>query len=133
VTVRAIDPWVRMEVRLIPVQHLFESHLNVTDLQRSMSFFGQTLGLELAEVFWERRVAFYWIGGRGNSMLGLWEVGTGSQRLSLHIAFSGRSPGSAARRCASSSSQCCSTRLLRAADRRTGRAWMDARCISVFS
>jgi len=72
---------------MIPVHDLFESHLNVTDLQRSMSFFGQTLGLELAEVFWDRRVAFYWIGGRGNSMLGLWEVGTGPQRLSLHIAF----------------------------------------------
>jgi lactoylglutathione lyase len=43
--------------------------------------------LELAEVFWERKVAFYWIGGRGNSMLGLWEVGTGPQRLSLHLAF----------------------------------------------
>jgi len=40
---------------MIPVHDLFESHLNVTDLQRSMSFFGQTLGLELAEVFWERR------------------------------------------------------------------------------
>lgn len=72
---------------MIPVHDLFESHLNVADLQRSMSFFGQTLGLELAEVFWDRRVAFYWIGGRGNSMLGLWEVGTGPQRLSLHIAF----------------------------------------------
>src|SRR3954471_3841095 len=72
---------------MIPIRDLFESHLNVTDLQRSMSFFGQTLGLELAEVFWERRVAFYWIGGRGNSMLGLWEVGTGPQKLSFHIAF----------------------------------------------
>ena len=48
---------------MIPIRDLFESHLTVTDLQRSMSFFGQTLGLELAEVFWERRVAFYWIGG----------------------------------------------------------------------
>src|SRR6266852_1207355 len=76
-----------MEVSVIPVRALFESHLTVTDLQRSMSFFGQTLGLELAEVFWERRVALYWIGGRGTSMLGLWEVGTGPQRLSLHIAF----------------------------------------------
>jgi hypothetical protein len=65
-----------MEVSMIPVYDLFESHLNVTDLHRSMSFFGQTLGFELADVFWERRVAFYWIGGRGNSMLGLWEVGT---------------------------------------------------------
>src|SRR5882762_3330811 len=72
---------------MIPVHDLFESHLNVTDLHRSMSFFGQTLGLELAQVFWERRVAFYWIGGRGNSMLGLWEVGTSPQRLGLHMAF----------------------------------------------
>ena len=60
---------------MIPVRDLFESHLNVANLQRSMSFFGQTLGLELAEVFWKRRVAFYWIGGQGNSMLGLWEDG----------------------------------------------------------
>jgi lactoylglutathione lyase len=52
-----------------------------------MNFFEQTLGLELAEVFWKRRVAFFWIGGRGNSMLGLWEVGSGPQRLSLHVAF----------------------------------------------
>jgi len=72
---------------MIPIRDLFESHLTVTDLQRSMSFFGQTLGLELAQVFWERRVAFVGICGRGNSMLGLWEVGTGPQRLSLHIAF----------------------------------------------
>jgi lactoylglutathione lyase len=72
---------------MIPVRDLFESHLNVADLQRSMSFFGQTLGLELAEVSWKRRVAFYWIGGQGNSMLGLWEVGTSPQRLSLHVAF----------------------------------------------
>ena len=34
---------------MIPVHDLFESHLNVADLQRSMSFFGQTLGLELAQ------------------------------------------------------------------------------------
>jgi lactoylglutathione lyase len=61
---------------MIPVRDLFESHLNVADLQRSMSFFGQTLGLELAEVSWKRRVAFYWIRGQGNSMLGLWEVRT---------------------------------------------------------
>jgi lactoylglutathione lyase len=72
---------------MIPIRNLFESHLTVTDLQRSMSFFGQTLELELAKVFWERRVAFYWIGGRGNSMLGIWEAGTGPQRVSLHIAF----------------------------------------------
>ena len=72
---------------MVPVRALFESSLNVADLQRSMSFFGQTLGLELAEVSWKRWVAFYWIGGQGNSMLGLWEVGTSPQRLTFHVAF----------------------------------------------
>jgi lactoylglutathione lyase len=72
---------------VIPLRDLFETHLAVADLRRSMTFYGQTLGLELAVVFWERSVAFYWIGGRGNSMLGLWEVGTGPQRMSLHLAF----------------------------------------------
>ena len=72
---------------MIPVRDLFENHLTVVNLQRSMAFFGETLGLELAQVLWDRRVAFYWIGGRGNSMLGLWEVGTSPQKLSLHVAF----------------------------------------------
>jgi catechol 2,3-dioxygenase-like lactoylglutathione lyase family enzyme len=72
---------------MIPIRNLFEGHLTVSDLERSMSFFGDTLGLELAQVFPERRVAFYWIGRPGQSMLGLWEVGTAPQRLSLHIAF----------------------------------------------
>jgi lactoylglutathione lyase len=36
------------------------------------------LGLELARVFPERKVAFYWIGGAGKAMLGFWEVGTGN-------------------------------------------------------
>jgi lactoylglutathione lyase len=72
---------------MIDIQNLFETHLTVADLERSMSFFGETLGLELAEVFWNRKVAFYWVGGHGKSMIGLWEVGTVPQRLSLHLAF----------------------------------------------
>lgn len=72
---------------MIPIRGLFEAHLTVKDLQRSMSFFGDALGLELAQALPERKVAFYWIGRRGNSMLGLWEAGTGPQRLSLHVAF----------------------------------------------
>jgi lactoylglutathione lyase len=72
---------------MIPIRDLFESHLTVSDLARSMSFFGDTLGLKLAQVFPDRRVAFYWIGGPGQAMLGLWEVGTTPQRFSLHIAF----------------------------------------------
>ena len=58
-----------MEAGMIPISDLFEAHLTVVDLGRSMTFYGQVLGLELAEVFPERKVAFYWIGGRGSSML----------------------------------------------------------------
>jgi lactoylglutathione lyase len=72
---------------MIPIRDLFETHLTVRDLQRSMAFYGDNLGLKLARVFPERKVAFYWLGGAGESMLGLWEVGTAPQILSLHIAF----------------------------------------------
>ena len=33
---------------MIPIHDLFEAHLTVANLQRSMSFFGDALGLELA-------------------------------------------------------------------------------------
>jgi len=72
---------------MVPLRDLFEGHLTVSDLSRSLAFFGDVLGLELAHLVPERRVAFYWIGGRGEAMLGLWEVGTGPQRMSLHLAF----------------------------------------------
>jgi len=72
---------------MIPVQTLFEAHFTVIDLQRAMNFYGEKLGLELASVFQAPKVAFYWLGGRGQSMLGLWEVGGGPQRMSLHVAF----------------------------------------------
>ncbi|MGA8213464.1 MAG: VOC family protein [Candidatus Sulfotelmatobacter sp.] len=73
---------------MVPVQSLFEAHLTVADLTRSMKFYGETLGIELAAVLEQPKVAFYWMGGRGKSMLGLWEVGNSPQRMSLHIAFS---------------------------------------------
>lgn len=73
---------------MFPIHSLFEAHLTVSDLERSMAFFGDKLGLELAQVFPERNVAFYWVGERGRSMLGLWQVGTAPQRMRLHVAFS---------------------------------------------
>jgi lactoylglutathione lyase len=72
---------------MIPVRDLFEGHLTVSDLNRSMAFFGDVLGLELAHIVPERRAAFYWIGGRGEAMLGLWEAGTVPVRVNLHLAF----------------------------------------------
>jgi lactoylglutathione lyase len=55
------------------VTGLFETHLNVAHLERSMEFYGSVLGLEPGTVDRARRLAIYWIGGRGKAMLGLWE------------------------------------------------------------
>ena len=75
---------------MISTQGLFEAHFTVANLERSMKFYGKKLGLELATELREPRVAFYWLGGRGKSMLGLWEAGPGPQRMSLHVAFTAR-------------------------------------------
>jgi lactoylglutathione lyase len=72
---------------MIPIRDLFETHLTVTDLQRSMSFYGDTLGLKLARAFPERQAAFYWVNRPGEALLGLWAVGSAPQRMSLHVAF----------------------------------------------
>lgn len=72
---------------LVPVQGLFEAHLTVSDLDRAILFYSQTLGLPLAATFPSRQVAFFWLGAPGQSMLGIWETGTAPQRMSLHTAF----------------------------------------------
>jgi catechol 2,3-dioxygenase-like lactoylglutathione lyase family enzyme len=70
---------------MVEIGGLFESHLTVSDLARSLKFYGEVLNLPLARHFPDRRVAFFWLGAPGNAMLGLWESGTGPQRLSLHM------------------------------------------------
>ncbi len=55
------------------IDGLFETHINVVDLERSMRFYEDVLGLELGHLDQRRRVALYWVGGRGEAMLGLWE------------------------------------------------------------
>lgn len=55
------------------IKGIFETHLNVTDLERSHHFYEQIMGLEHAYGQPERGNSFYWIGGRGNAMLGLWQ------------------------------------------------------------
>ena len=72
---------------MIPVQDLFEVHLTVTDLDRSITFYRDAVGLRLAHVVSARQAAFFWIGPPGNAMLGLWGVGSGPQRMALHTAF----------------------------------------------
>ena len=68
-------------------ERLFEAHLIVADLDLSIAFYRDRLGLELAHVVPARRAAFFWIGSRGHSMLGLWQGGAGPQKTTSHIAF----------------------------------------------
>jgi len=72
---------------MIAIRDLFESHLTVSDLDRSIQFYRDVLGLPLAHIVPERRVAFFWIGAPGKAMLGLWETGSGPQKMTQHVAF----------------------------------------------
>lgn len=53
----------------IPVMGLFEAHLTAADLDRSVAFYRDVLGLPLALEVPERGAAFLWIGGSGEGML----------------------------------------------------------------
>ena len=52
---------------------LFETHLFVEGLERSIDFYKNTLQLEQCYYEEERRAAFFWIGKPKEAMLGLWE------------------------------------------------------------
>ena len=66
---------------------LFEAHLTVSDMPRSVAFYRDVVGLQLALQVPERGAAFFWIGGPGEAMLGLWSLGSAPLALSLHVAF----------------------------------------------
>jgi lactoylglutathione lyase len=70
-----------------PVRGLFESHLTVTDVDRSVGFYRDVVGLELAFSVPERGAAFLWCGAPCDSMLGLWSPGSMPMGLRLHVAF----------------------------------------------
>ena len=70
-----------------PVQELFETHLTVSNLQRSINFYQYIVGLQLALEVSEHNAAFFWIGNSKHSMLGLWSFGSIPMGLNLHIAF----------------------------------------------
>jgi lactoylglutathione lyase len=69
------------------VRGLFETHLTVRDVPRSVAFYRDVVGLPLALDLPERNAAFMWVGERGRSMLGLWGIGSSVNSLTLHIAF----------------------------------------------
>jgi lactoylglutathione lyase len=69
------------------VRGLFETHLTVSDMQRSVEFYRDVVGLPVALELPERGATFHWIGRPGKAMLGLWSIGSAPINMQLHIAF----------------------------------------------
>src|SRR4051812_41313772 len=69
------------------VRGLFETHLTVAELPRSVAFYRDVVGLPIALEVPERGAAFHWIGRPGQAMLGLWTMGSAPMSMQLHIAF----------------------------------------------
>jgi lactoylglutathione lyase len=80
------------------MMRIFETHLDVADLNRSLEFYTRVLGLEVAlrreldqartdaHSRDAREFALLWVEGRGQAMLGLWER-SGQQIRPQHFAF----------------------------------------------
>ena len=88
-TLRACEPrrGVMSDIRMPSISGLYEAHLTVANLDVSIPFYRDVVGLELAKTFDGRKSAFFWIDGKKNGMLGLWETGSGPMRMRLHLAF----------------------------------------------
>ncbi len=69
------------------ISGIYETHLSVTNLVRSVAFYRDVLGLELAREIPERGVAFFWAGRKCEGMLGLWQGGSSPLRMLGHFAF----------------------------------------------
>jgi len=72
----------------IPIKRLFEAHIVVRDLRRSIAFYRDVLGLEVGIEQPERPAAFFWVGGRGKSMMGIFTSGSWpGQMMQHHLSF----------------------------------------------
>src|SRR5205814_5242177 len=69
------------------VRGLFEAHLTVAELPRSVAFYRDVVGLPVALELPERGAAFHWVGEPGQGMLGLWSIGSAPMGMRLHVAF----------------------------------------------
>jgi len=72
---------------MIPIEGLFEAHISVRDVPRSIAFYRDVVGLELGIAQPERPAAFFWVGGRGRSMMGIFGIGSGALEKQHHVAF----------------------------------------------
>lgn len=69
------------------IQHLFEAHVSVANLDRSIAFYRDVLNLEPGHMMPNGQAVFFWIGARGRGMLGVWAAGSGPQKITTHLAF----------------------------------------------
>lgn len=67
------------------IEGIFETHIRVKNLDTSIGFYQRLPGLEMGVVDRNRGAAFFWAGGRGRSMLGLWR--TVEEIQPQHFAF----------------------------------------------
>ena len=68
------------------IRGLYETHVQVSNLENSIRFYTEVLGLKLAHMDKTRPIAFLWIGEGKEFMLGLWEQKENLQPR--HFAFS---------------------------------------------
>jgi lactoylglutathione lyase len=68
------------------IKGLYETHIQVSDLENAIRFYTEVLGLKLAHRDETRPIAFLWIGKEKEFMLGLWEQKENLQPR--HFAFS---------------------------------------------
>ena len=55
------------------IKGLFETHIYVENLERSIEFYSNVLGLTQCHYEEGRRIAFFWVGKPREAMLGIWE------------------------------------------------------------
>lgn len=68
------------------IKGIYETHLHVEDLERSIDFYKNVLGLEQCSLPDLRRIAFFWVGNPKEYMLGLWEKPK-EEVVKMHFAF----------------------------------------------
>src|SRR5262249_31412412 len=71
----------------VAVSGLFETHLTVSNLDRSIAFYRDVVGLPVALEMPEGGAGFQGIGAPGEAMLGLWSSGSAPMNMQLHVAF----------------------------------------------
>ncbi|MEA1848860.1 VOC family protein [Chryseobacterium sp. MHB01] len=67
------------------IKGLYETHIQVSNLENAINFYTEVLGLKLAHQDENRRIAFLWVGEDRDFMLGLWEQKENLQ--TRHFAF----------------------------------------------